>query len=269
MSTGPTAIMLPEAQRIAQHFTAQLAAFNLEVVGSTRRRAAQVGDIEFIAPLPTEADVDEAGEPIDPLYIALSRRFYRLPDDPLTDQEAAAEIARLDAAKLLAKSKQRVAMLFAPPVDSVAARRGDETAESNPAADQDRVSPRWGTVLKGLKPGFHQASVILHVRHPHAKQVKIEVYRYETEGPERLGNKGWQQMIRTGPREMGMHVLACWKRVTDGGKSQDGYPCTANGERVACPTEHQAFKLAGLPYIEPERRDSWINSRFAGQRRQA
>lgn len=198
------------------------------IVGSLRRGASHVRDIDLLAPIP------ETGQ-----------------DDLI---------------------HQRVAELF-----------GDQkAAEKNPLyATVAAPGSEWGRVLSGLSPGFKKLTLELQLRGdthnpdptwstPYA--LKIEIHRY-TPGPK--GNRGWIEMIRTGPgggpEEVGFGemMLIRWKQRTPGGRSQDGWPVFDNGDRHPVPDEEAAFRAVGLRWIAPEHRTLALAKTLAGARRTA
>lgn len=67
-------------------------------------------------------------------------------------------------------------------------------------------------------------------------------------------NRGSLMLIRTGPRDFSQrYVMALTKHA--GLVHRDGYVrMPDSGTVVPCPTEHKAFSLAGMRYIEPEGR---------------
>ncbi|MCB0748533.1 MAG: hypothetical protein KDC90_13820 [Ignavibacteriae bacterium] len=66
-------------------------------------------------------------------------------------------------------------------------------------------------------------------------------------------NWGLIYAIRTGSADYSHHVLGkAW--VRQGYRSVEGYLCS-NGERIAVPEEEDLFKLIGVKYIEPEKRN--------------
>lgn len=81
--------------------------------------------------------------------------------------------------------------------------------------------------------------------------IPLRIYRYD-HGPE--GNEGWATLIRTGPNE---YVRAClwrWGQNSKGGRSEGGYPITADGRQLPCATEAEAYRLLDLPPVPPRDR---------------
>ena len=120
-----------------------------------------------------------------------------------------------------------------------------------PARPQMR---RIGAVVQGLSPRFRHARLTLNLTHPAVMPLAVEVYRYD-DGP--CGNRGWIELIRTGPREFGMLVLSKWKDKSHGGRSLEGYPTTTDGQRVPVPDEAAAFALVGMAQVAPADRDDY------------
>lgn len=107
---------------------------------------------------------------------------------------------------------------------------------------------RIGDVVQGLAPRFRHARLVLHCVHPERLDVKVEIYRYD---PGERGNRGWIELIRTGPGEFGQACLARWKKLS-GGKSDKGYPVDGQGRRYAVASEEAAFSLLKMPWVEPK-----------------
>lgn len=171
------------------------------LVGSIRRRAFSVKDIDVLCAMPRGDS--------DPLYEAICRHFIQAP----------------------APYKQGGSLFDAP----ASALEG----------------PILGKVVRGCKRQFRNCCVEINpvgVSGP----VKIEFWRYDA-GPH--GNRGWIELIRTGPWEFAKAAVSRWNRVSGGvaGDPHVGYPCL-RGERVPVPDEATAFKLLDWPYIEPENR---------------
>lgn len=166
------------------------------IVGSVRRDAPDVGDLEFVAPLPVGDS--------DPLY-------------------------------------ERVAATLMPS-DGIGLFDG---ADAEPS--------RIGWANRGFKPAFAAAS--LSVKHRVIGVIPVEIYRYT---PGDRGNRGWVEIMRTGPRDFGMYFLERWKGRH--GIARDGHALIENelrdmhGHVIPSPTEQRAFELCGLEWIEPGRR---------------
>lgn len=109
-----------------------------------------------------------------------------------------------------------------------------------------------GKVVRGCKRGFRNCSVEIH---PVAVNggIKMEFWRFDAG---QQGNRGWIELIRTGPWEFAKMAVTRWNRISGGkaGEPHVRYPCLRDGSRVPVPDEATAFKLLDWPYIEPENR---------------
>lgn len=200
----------------------------LGLVGSLRRGANTVHDVDLLAPLPTDAEPDM-------VHDAVARLFG---DTKAADRN---------------------------PLYAAVAAPGSE----------------WGRVLEGLAPGFKKLTLEVNLRGD-AKNpdpgwstpfaLKLEVHRY-TPGPK--GNRGWIEMIRTGPsgddQELGWGpmMLIRWKQRNAGGRSHQGWPTFADGTRHPVPDEASAFRAVGLQWIAPKDRSTVLAKQLAGARRTA
>lgn len=111
-----------------------------------------------------------------------------------------------------------------------------------------------GEPRRGLNPGFKYAGVTLRLKVPAPAEMAIEFYRY-TPGP--TGNRGWIQLIRTGPAEFSHRMVMRWQALRgdrERAGSADGFPLDINGHPIAVPDENAAFALLRLPFIEPKDR---------------
>lgn len=114
-----------------------------------------------------------------------------------------------------------------------------------------------GQAVRGLKPGFLAASLI--VEPWDGVSIPVQVYRYSPD------NRGWLLIERTGPRDFGMWFLGQWKRrfgipLGDAGRpaSVKGHLIDVASKVVSVPTEEEAFRLAGIQPVPPERRDAFM-----------
>lgn len=118
---------------------------------------------------------------------------------------------------------------------------------------------RIGQDLRGLKPGFKAASLVIECQKPARRSVALQVFRYDA-GP--AGNRGWIEMIRTGDAEFAKAMVTRWQHVRrkpwDQG-SKDGYPIDLEGKPIAVPTEEAVFQLLRLPFIPPAERPQAIS----------
>jgi hypothetical protein len=115
--------------------------------------------------------------------------------------------------------------------------------------DEPARDTRLGTAVKGLKPGFGMCNLILELKSPQPARLPIQIHRFWP-GPQ--GNRGWIELIRTGPADFGK--AAMFRLGTRGLKSRDGFPHDHRGNRIAVPTEARAFDLLGLGFVEPHHR---------------
>jgi DNA polymerase/3'-5' exonuclease PolX len=213
MSQGPR-IKLGDARRLCQDL------WNIwglddtaVVVGSVRRGLPEVGDIELIVPV---QEIRQRGDDqIDYLF----NRINGSMSNPWVDP----------------KAKER--SMFDP-----------EPLVIEPEPDQI-----IGEAVRGLKPGFLSASLLLR---PLGLEVPCQLYRYTPQ------NRGWIELMRTGPADFGRLFLIAWKRRWNIPHEQqasiDGHLVNRDGEIVHVPDEHAAFSLCGMEFILPESRDSWV-----------
>lgn len=195
--------------------------FTIALAGSLRRGTHGVGDADLLAEMPP---CEGRGSEGDPLYEAIAKAF----GDPKAAEKAP---------------------LFGP-----------ATAQTQTPAG---VSIH---VESGLAVGFGRCRLLFELpgspeqlsgwAEPYT--LKVEIHRY-TPGPN--GNRGWKEMIITGPgansdREIGWGemMLTRWKRRNPGGRSHQCWPVYADGSREPVPTEARAFELVGLRWIDPKHR---------------
>lgn len=121
-----------------------------------------------------------------------------------------------------------------------------------------------GEAIRGLKPGFLSASLLLR---PLGLEVPCQLYRYTAQ------NRGWIELMRTGPADFGRLFLIAWKRRWNIPHEQqasiDGHLVNRDGEIVHVPDEDAAFDLCGMPAVLPELRDAWVleQTRLAARER--
>ncbi len=125
---------------------------------------------------------------------------------------------------------------------------------------QSTVVDPIGYSLTGFKPGFRECSLAIESPTNPDVHICVEIFRYDS-GPD--GNRGWTELMRTGPREFGMWFLGCWKKrfsIPPGEKASiDGYLVDAAKRRVRVETEDDCFRIAGLPRVEPHDRDAFMD----------
>lgn len=156
-----------------------------------------------------------------------------------------------------------LAPLPAPPADP---KRDDAlyehilaTCNGQPQALFGEPRPQFTEVVGGLKRGFLCASLKVQLRlglaDEEASVVPVQIFRYTPE------NRGWQQLMRTGPREMGIWFLQEWKRVfgiQGGPASIDGHLVDSWSKRVPVEDEQACFRLIRHEPIPPEQRDGFV-----------
>lgn len=106
-------------------------------------------------------------------------------------------------------------------------------------------------VIKGFNPGFKSLSLVIVGKS--GREVPVNVERYV---PGKDGNRGWKEVMRTGPEEFGVALLEQWKAVqrtlgTATPGSIDGFFADREGVRQPTPTEAHAFHLARCLWIAP------------------
>jgi hypothetical protein len=115
--------------------------------------------------------------------------------------------------------------------------------------------------LKGFKRGFGYCDVLvdLHRQDNGAEfQVRVQIHRWAWDG----ANRGWIELMRTGPTDFGQWFLHAWKRhhgiQPEADASRDGRLIGVDGVPVPTPREEDAFTACGLTWIEPERREAFM-----------
>lgn len=117
--------------------------------------------------------------------------------------------------------------------------------------DEGSMFPRSGTIgktVKGWKPGFAYCQLLLD-----SPAVKVDIFRYQP------GNRGWIELMRTGPADYSERVLIDWKRKcgtlgTPKPGSVGGFLVDSMGNPRNTPTERSVFDLIGIPFVEPKNR---------------
>ena len=66
-------------------------------------------------------------------------------------------------------------------------------------------------------------------------------------------NWGMSLVVRTGPASFCVRLMAHYKSIGCSGHAYGGVT-DRNGQEIACPTEEDVFRLAGWPYVPPEKR---------------
>lgn len=128
--------------------------------------------------------------------------------------------------------------------------------------------PSLGRPLRGLKPGFLAASLM--VRLDEKREVGVQIFRYTPI------NAGWVYIERTGPTDFGRWFLGKWKEARGIPVGDENFQASVDGNLVdrnravvTVENEAKAFNLACVRYIAPHQRDAhmaWMNERRAGAR---
>lgn len=114
------------------------------------------------------------------------------------------------------------------------------------------VAGALGRIEKGVAPGFKCCSLVARFGD---LSIGVQIHRY-VDGPR--GNKGYVEILRTGPREFTMGLFSRWKsghgmqQLTEA--SERGFLVDAVGRAVATPTEASVFEGCGMRWVPPERR---------------
>ncbi|MCC6295423.1 MAG: hypothetical protein IT469_01810 [Pseudomonadales bacterium] len=139
------------------------------------------------------------------------------------------------------------------------------TTRQEPDLFNPSPPPPLARVVRGLEPGFLACSLELKLAHAPAVAIPVQIYRYTP------ANRGWCELMRTGPTDFGMDFLVRWKArfgiAGEGKGSIDGHLVDSHQVRVPTPTEDDCFRLCGMAFIPPEERDEHAAS--AGRRRAA
>lgn len=183
------------------------------VAGSIRRRVQMVKDIELVVPMPAK------GEP-DVLLEAIRRQIV-VPGYHGEEYAIQVEIQP----SLLGPASTRQEKRRRPMIENAI-----------------------GVAVKGVKEDFRYCQLRIAGCADPSKFINVDIFRYD-QGEN--GNRGWIELIRTGPADFGQKALGRWKQLNPGAYSQDGYPHRADGVRVAVPTEDFAFQLLEWPWIDP------------------
>lgn len=112
--------------------------------------------------------------------------------------------------------------------------------------------------LKGFRRGFLYCDTLVDLTNQATGEglsVRVQIHRYAADG----SNRGWIQLMRTGPAEFGEWFLRQWKSrhaiPPDQRASIDGHLVGPHGGRIPTPSEADCFVECGMKYVEPDRRD--------------
>ena len=128
-------------------------------------------------------------------------------------------------------------------------------------AGDDKQPGVVAEALKGFVHHFGYADLLVDLVRTDGVEfkVRVQLHRWEPDGV----NRGWIELMRTGPVEFGKWFLNTWRRRwhLKGESSVDGRLVDGAGRPVPCPTERACFMAAGVEFIEPERRDAFAQLR--------
>jgi len=149
---------------------------------------------------------------------------------------------------------------------ALVAKFGDPAKDKANPLFAAAVAPegRMGIWLQGLNRNFRRCAVLLKLVKEPKVEIKVEIHRY-TPGPE--GNRGWIEMIRTGPAEWGRMCCIRWNHRVPNGTSDHGFLVDGDGERHPTPDEASVFRLLGLQYIPPAARTDILAKQLMPSRR--
>jgi hypothetical protein len=215
-----------------------------EVVGSVRREQPWVGDLELIAPLPEE------GQP-DALWDAIRATLDPLPDEPLPAMPKRPRRGNLS--------------LFDTATMTNPANPVPPAGDGQPAQAASPIASPIGYAASGGKPGFRALSLRIRCDKWDGRPVVgVQIYRFTP------ANRGWVQLMRTGPGEFGKWFLTRWKRAFDIPPelpaSIDGHLVFRDRKVAAAATEQELFALLGMGFIPPEKRDYFVATHIQGAR---
>jgi len=116
-----------------------------------------------------------------------------------------------------------------------------------------------GRAVKGLKAHFKYCELNIELLRKSTgtwHEIPVQIHRYTP------ANRGWIELMRTGPSDLGIIFLARWKErygiPAEADASQGGHLRDSRGGIVDVETEEMAFEKCGLPYVPPERRAAWV-----------
>jgi hypothetical protein len=134
-------------------------------------------------------------------------------------------------------------------------------------AGAEMPRPRFrtiGRVVQGCKPLFKSCRFILHlkpetIRDLPARELQVDLFRYEVGGGGNPSNRGWIELMRTGSGEFSTAFLMAWKNArgilgTAEQGSQSGYLVDERGQKRHTPNECAAFQVVGLVWVPPHLR---------------
>ena len=120
---------------------------------------------------------------------------------------------------------------------------------------------RFAVPVSGLKRNFLTARLVCHMHRSDGSKwvIPVQVFRYTPL------NRGWKEIMYTGPDEFGRLFLHCWKEAHGIGEGKqasiEGHLVGPDQKPISTPSEQRAFELCKLPFVDPVDR-----GRFAHQR---
>lgn len=222
-----TPIPLEHAIGGAEYVRNELGIDRCLVAGSIRRRKPYVKDIELVVPMPPRGPFDELGNEVRDKLLERIREKFLVPGWHGEDE------VRLEA---IPEAEPVFAGFYSP-----------EPRTRKVTVPRPLPAAPIGIAVKGVKDGFRYCQLRLPGNADDAVIVSVDIFRYD---PGANGNRGWIELIRTGPAEFGQRACVRWKQV-GGLRSEDGYLIGGDNLPVPCATEEEAFRLLGWAWIEP------------------
>ena len=123
-----------------------------------------------------------------------------------------------------------------------------------------------GRAISGLGPGFKTARLEVALEIDGARLVlPVQIFRATP------ASWGWKTVMYTGPDDFGKYVLWRWKAVHGIEPSRqasiDGHLVDAEQRIVPVPSEQDVFRIARIPWVEPEARQDEAARLFAAASR--
>jgi hypothetical protein len=204
----------------------------LAVVGSVARGSVKVGDLELIAPLPGP-----------------------IPQFPMNDAPTIEKFLKTYGTIEHDLLYTRIFATVKP-----TPQQGSLWGSPQRKSDLCFVEPQMG-----FKPGFKYCDLLIDVPVlcPELEEtvaaLSVQIHRYWL-GP--AGNRGWIQLMRTGPAEFGQYILTRWKekqRLSSGVPgSVNGFLVDRDGKAVPTPEEADVFAAVGIPFIPVDQRERFM-----------
>jgi DNA polymerase/3'-5' exonuclease PolX len=117
--------------------------------------------------------------------------------------------------------------------------------------------------ISGLKKGFRTATFSVYCRSLNIRAFGVQLHRAEAD------NLGWAAILRTGPEDFGRWFLWRWKdvmRIAPSGRASDTYLLDMYGKPVKGFSETELIKRVAPEYIEPNKRDEFMEKKNAERR---